>query len=54
MAILVSEHSASDWREISQVPLRGRTEAIAYFTPTEPNAPADLGMPVPRLAEVGP
>lgn len=55
--ILVSEAArraagatAGNWREVSRVPLRGRTEVMAYFTPVEPNEPADLGVPVPQLA----
>jgi len=38
------------WREVSRVPLRGRTEAMAYFTPQEPNSATDLGLGMPRLA----
>lgn len=55
--ILVSEAArraagtaAGNWREVSRVPLRGRTEAMAYFAPVEPNELADLGVPVPQLA----
>ena len=58
--ILVSEAArraagavAGDWREVSRVPLRGRTEVMAYFTPVEPNEPANLAVPVPQLANAG-
>jgi adenylate cyclase len=58
--ILVSEAArlaagpgAGEWREVSRVPLRGRAEAMAYFTPAEPDGTNDLGMPLPRLAGAG-
>ncbi len=58
--ILVSEAArraagaaAGHWREVSRAPLRGRAEAMAYFTPAEPDAGTDLGVPVPRLVGAG-
>lgn len=58
--ILVSEAArraagtgAGRWREVSRTPLRGRTEAMAYFTPAEPDAPSDLHAPRQHLAGAG-
>jgi adenylate cyclase len=47
------EQATGDWREVSRVPLRGRAEVMAYFTPAKLNETADLGIPVSRLAGAG-
>ena len=44
---------AGRWREVSRTPLRGRTEAMAYFTPAEPDEPTDLAAPALHLAVAG-
>jgi adenylate cyclase len=56
--ILVSEAArqaagtgAGRWREVSRAPLRGRAEAMAYFTPAEADEVPGLGAPVARLAD---